>query len=87
MERAAGEEAAAARPVSADRRASEARSATTSTGFTLFDETDRPDLTATFDVQAIVEDREGRLWFGFSGGLLRFDGRRFVRVGREGPWQ
>ena len=55
--------------------------------FTLFAETDRPDLTRGFGLQAMVEDREGTLWCGFSGGLFRFDGWRFVHVGRDGPWR
>ncbi|HEY0978780.1 MAG TPA: two-component regulator propeller domain-containing protein [Flavobacteriales bacterium] len=63
--------------------------------FTLFDKTDRPDLTRYFAIQAFVEDRRGRLWFGFSGGLFRFDpsaslrtgGKGFVHVMRGGPWE
>ena len=54
--------------------------------FTLFDRTDRPDLTKYFGIQAFAEDRHGTLWFGFSGGLFRFDGRTFVNVTRGGPW-
>lgn len=54
--------------------------------FTLFDRTDRPDLTKYFGIQAFVEDRHGTLWFGFSGGLFRFDGSAFVNVTRGGPW-
>jgi ligand-binding sensor domain-containing protein len=57
------------------------------TAFTLFDETDRPDLTVNFGLQALEEDRTGTLWCGFSGGLFRFDGRKFVNVRRDGPWQ
>lgn len=71
------------------------------TTFTLFDKTDRPDLTTYFAIQAFVEDRHGTLWFGFSGGLFRFDpsalstgqagtlrtgGSSFVNVTRGGPW-
>lgn len=55
--------------------------------FTLHDKTDRPDLTRYFAIQAFVEDRRGRLWFGFSGGLFRFDGKGFVNVPRGGPWE
>lgn len=55
--------------------------------FTLFAETDRPDLTRNFGLQAMVEDENGTLWCGFSGGLFRFDGRRFVNVRRDGPWR
>jgi ligand-binding sensor domain-containing protein len=54
--------------------------------FTLFDETDRPDLTTYFAIQAFVEDRHSTLWFGFSGGLFRFNGNSFVNVTRGGPW-
>ncbi|MCC7503395.1 MAG: hypothetical protein IT229_12755 [Flavobacteriales bacterium] len=54
--------------------------------FTLFDKTDRPDLTKYFAIQAFVEDRHGTLWFGFSGGLFRFNGSSFVNVARGGPW-
>lgn len=54
--------------------------------FTLFDKTDRPDLTTYFAIQAFVEDRRGTLWFGFSGGLFRFSGTGFVNVPRGGPW-
>lgn len=48
--------------------------------FTLFDQADREDLTQNFGLQAVLEDREGILWFGFSGGLFRFDGKGFVNV-------
>lgn len=54
--------------------------------FTLFDKTDRPDLTTYFGIQAFVEDRHGTLWFGFSGGLFRFNGSSFVNVTQGGPW-
>lgn len=54
--------------------------------FTLFKETDRPDLTVHFGLQALLEDKNGTLWAGFSGGLFRFDGRSFVHVGQNGPW-
>ncbi len=54
--------------------------------FTLFDRTDRPDLTGNFGVQAMLQDRHGTLWFGFSGGLFRFNGAAFVNVTRSGPW-
>lgn len=50
------------------------------TGFTRFSKTDREDLTANFGIQSILEDRNGTLWFGFSGGLFRFDGASFVNV-------
>ncbi|MBP6696552.1 MAG: hypothetical protein KA175_02965 [Flavobacteriales bacterium] len=56
------------------------------TTFTLFDKTDRPDLTTYFAIQAFVEDRHGTLWFGFSGGLFRFNGSSFLNVTQGGPW-
>jgi ligand-binding sensor domain-containing protein len=54
--------------------------------FTLFNKTERPDLTKNFGVQAVLEDSKGTLWFGFSGGLFRFDGSSFINVTRRGPW-
>jgi sugar lactone lactonase YvrE/mono/diheme cytochrome c family protein len=57
------------------------------TTFTLFDETDKPHWTRNFGVQAILEDRNGTLWFGFSGGLFRFDGKSFFNVTKDGPWK
>ncbi len=50
--------------------------------FTLFDETERPDLTQNFGVQAVLEDSKGTLWFGFSGGLFRFNGTLFENISR-----
>ncbi|MCB9233010.1 MAG: hypothetical protein H6581_15240 [Bacteroidia bacterium] len=54
--------------------------------FTLFSESDRPDLIEIFGMQSMLEDRRGTLWCGFSGGLFRFEGDRFVNVRRGGPW-
>ncbi|MCY0994929.1 hypothetical protein OV203_47820 [Nannocystis sp. ILAH1] len=54
--------------------------------FTLFKDTDRPDLTVHFGLQALLEDKNGTLWAGFSGGLFRFNGQSFVHVGQNGPW-
>jgi ligand-binding sensor domain-containing protein len=56
------------------------------TTFTLFDRTDRPDLTTYFAIQAFAEDSHSTLWFGFSGGLFRFNGSSFVNVSKVGPW-
>lgn len=72
--------------VGAYRFSAEAARAGAGSLFTLFDRTDRPDLTTNFGVQAVVEDRHGTLWFGFSGGLFRFDGTAFVNVTQAGPW-
>jgi ligand-binding sensor domain-containing protein len=38
-----------------------------------------PDQTA----QAFAQNQEGSLWIGTKGGLLRYDGARFVAYGRE----
>lgn len=46
--------------------------------FHLFQQTNRPDLSRNFAVQAILEDSKGTLWFGFSGGLFRFVGDSFI---------
>lgn len=54
--------------------------------FTLFKATDRNDLTVNFGVQNILEDSHGTLWFGFSGGLFRFNGSSFTNVTQRGPW-
>src|SRR4051812_22688770 len=47
-------------------------------GYTLTAWTAQGDL-ALGDVLAIAEDREGYLWLGTSGGLVRFDGASFLR--------
>ena len=54
--------------------------------FTLFDQTDGPVLPVPFGIQSFVQDRHGTRWFGFSGGLYRFNGTSFVNVTRSGPW-
>jgi len=55
--------------------------------FTLFDKTDRPDQNGGFGLQGMTEDRHGTPWCGFSGGLFRLDGERFVHVTQKGPWE
>ena len=55
--------------------------------FTVIKETDRMDLSAVFGLQAALEDQNGTLWFGFSGGLFRLDGKSIVNVTQEGPWK
>lgn len=55
--------------------------------FTLFNDIERRDLAYNIGVQDIFEDRTGKLWFGFSGGLYRLDGTTLVNVTRGGPWK
>jgi streptogramin lyase len=55
--------------------------------FTLFSETDKPHRTRYFGLQSMLEDKYGTLWFGFSGGLFRFNGKSFYNVTPDGPWQ
>ncbi len=38
-------------------------------------------------VLSIAEDQERNLWFGFSGGLFRFNGTSFVNITQGGPWE
>jgi ligand-binding sensor domain-containing protein len=52
--------------------------------FQLFQETDRNDLIQNFAIQSGLEDKSGQLWFGFSGGLFKFDGTRFLNVTKGG---
>lgn len=53
----------------------------------LYNTTNRPDLNGNFGLQDMVQDSNGTLWCGFSGGLFRFDGNGFVNVPRRGPWE
>lgn len=55
--------------------------------FTLFSETDRMDLTKNMALQGIVEDQNGTLWLGFSGGLFRLFGTAIINVTQGGPWK
>ncbi len=54
--------------------------------FTLFNQTDREYSVRNFGVQSILEASNGTLWFGFSGGLFRFNGHSFFNVTKDGPW-
>lgn len=55
------------------------------TSFTHFDPKDG---MSSGGILAIMEDREGRFWFGGYSGLFRFDRKtsRFTPVGKTGPW-
>jgi ligand-binding sensor domain-containing protein len=55
--------------------------------FKLFKGTDRMDLTYSVGIQSIMEDQKGAIWFGFSGGLFRFDGTSIKNVTQGGPWE
>lgn len=55
--------------------------------FTLFNQTDRQHWTRNFGLQSMLEDQSGTLWFGFSGGLFRFNGKSFFNIDKRGPWQ
>ncbi len=55
--------------------------------FTLFSETDRKHWTRNFGLQVMLEDKNGTLWCGFSGGLFRFNGKSFFNVTKDGPWE
>lgn len=54
--------------------------------FTPFTDIEPKNPGFSFGCNSIYEDRKGRLWFGFAGGLYRLDAGRFVNVYREGPW-
>lgn len=49
-------------------------------GMILYKGTDRMDLTWSMGIQSILEDTKGNLWFGFSGGLFRFNGTAIINV-------
>lgn len=38
-------------------------------------------------MMSVFEDKEGRVWFGGVGGLFRFDGKSFINVTKNGPWE
>jgi ligand-binding sensor domain-containing protein len=38
-------------------------------------------------VQSIFEDKAGNLWFGSGAGLFRFNGKSFINITKNGPWQ
>jgi ligand-binding sensor domain-containing protein len=48
--------------------------------FKVYKGTDRMDLTFSFGVQGILEDKNGTLWLGFSGGLFRLEGDSIKNV-------
>jgi ligand-binding sensor domain-containing protein len=52
--------------------------------FQFYKGTDRMDLTWHVGIQSIFEDSKGMLWFGFSGGLFRFNGTGITNVTKGG---
>lgn len=51
--------------------------------FVVWEKTDRMDLTWSLGLQSALEDENGTLWLGFSGGLFRFDGKSIVNVTKQ----
>lgn len=39
-----------------------------------------------FGTNSILEDRNGKMWFGFSGDLFRLDDEVLITVFKDGPW-
>lgn len=55
--------------------------------FSLFNKTDRPDLMPYgYGIQSLLEDKNGNLWLGLSGGLFRLIGEEIQNVTQTGPW-
>ena len=48
--------------------------------FKFYKGTDRIDLTWSMGIQYILEDSERTLWFGFSGGLFRFNSTSIMNI-------
>lgn len=38
-------------------------------------------------VQSILEDQNGNMWFGYSGGIFRLDGTELINITKNGPWK
>jgi ligand-binding sensor domain-containing protein len=54
--------------------------------FSLIKETNRMDLTSRMGLQPLLEDSNGIIWMGFSGGLFRLEGKSIINVTKGGPW-
>ncbi|MBL4707708.1 MAG: hypothetical protein JKY48_04635 [Flavobacteriales bacterium] len=57
--------------------------------FTLYKEPKEAKLETRFNtpgLQSILEDSNGTIWLGYSGGLFRLDGTSIVNVTVDGPW-
>ena len=55
--------------------------------FNIYNKTNRMDRTQRFGIQSMLNDTNGTMWFGFSGGLFRLDGSSIIHVGQSGPWK
>jgi len=55
--------------------------------FTLFNNVVPSNQLKKFSLSSFLEDSNGTLWCGFSGGLFRFDGTQFIHTSTNGPWQ
>ncbi len=55
--------------------------------FKLFTQLEPAQPDFRFGCNSIYQDRFGRMWFGFAGGLYRLDGETLVNVTRDGPWE
>ena len=55
--------------------------------FKLYSESNRPDIVKGMNgVQSMLQDRQGRIWIGLSGGLFRYIDGEIVNVSTDGPW-
>lgn len=55
--------------------------------FKLYSESNRPDLiNGIYGIQSMLQDSQGRIWLGLSGGLFRFINDEIVNVSVDGPW-
>ena len=55
--------------------------------FELFTKLQPADPDFRFGCNTITQDRRGRMWFGFAGGMYRLDGETLVNITCEGPWE
>jgi len=35
----------------------------------------------------LLQDKNGNMWFGYSGGVFRLEGGSFINVTKNGPWK
>lgn len=51
--------------------------------FSIYNRTDRPDLIGNFGLQSFLEDKNGQLWFGFSGGLFQLNNHLLIHKSEQ----